>query len=591
MADTTAPPTPTPDATATAPTAQPTTPDYSTQPAQLSAPAPAAPAPTQPAQPSGPPVASAPASAATGAMPGVHGILGSVVVGALKGVAQHLAKGVGHELNTFARQSPYGQELQKNALERQQAQQNMQVKQKEEQRAEQTAQQLAKKAEEESGKAMDEHQTALLTHNNLSMSQLHTATMNHIEEQEKIKSIVDANDTFKTQLASWGIKPKFEAHSFDDLNQDHAEGIATSTLTPLAHDGTKTDAGLHLFNTDDLKNTPLMEDAVIPTDYHVDPKTGELRPTKTATLPAGSTDAYKAWQLASSEQAKGQLELARFEQKQKAEKEQAGIEETQAGTKQKGAESFKETEEGVKAGKEAGLLGGQQLEHTASQLVDANEDPSQMTKREKNYDQVMNAADDYSMKTYGVHWSPAQASIDFKYAQNPQTQNTLRYLNSLTGKDGKSGNLGQLISLSNKITRTDFPALNDAVAWGKIESGDPQMAAYRATLTEVSDQVAKILQGGGTGSGTSDTKLKQAQSLFDQRFSKTQIQAIAGSLQPLLGNRQREMIGDNRYLIKMFPEAAAPAGTVSIGTNPADGKDYYLDAKGQPIHVVGYGVR
>ena len=100
-------PTPAPDTTAVKPTPAPT-------------PTPAAP---QPAPASVPQPAVAPASAAPAAMPGVHGIMGSMVIGALKGAAQHIAKKAGNELRTVAQNSPYGQELQKNALARQAEQQ------------------------------------------------------------------------------------------------------------------------------------------------------------------------------------------------------------------------------------------------------------------------------------------------------------------------------------------------------------------------------------------------------------------------------------------------------------------------------------
>ena len=301
MADTTAPPTPTPDATATAPTAQPTTPDYSTQPAQLSAPAPAAPAPTQPAQPSGPPVASAPASAATGAMPGVHGILGSVVVGALKGVAQHLAKGVGHELNTFARQSPYGQELQKNALERQQAQQNMQVKQKQEERAEQTAQQ-------QQTEKMDAHTEAVLRTNGMTLDNLHKVHENeHIEAMYPGEEAIQKN-TLMTQLRdqnaadrdllstlqSMGVHvDTSHGAGHDGLTSDHAKDVATGKSTMLSNGKEGPEAGYGFVDNTELQNTVLPSDVKVISDWDLDSKTGKMTPVYT-TLSAGHNTAFDA---------------------------------------------------------------------------------------------------------------------------------------------------------------------------------------------------------------------------------------------------------------------------------------------------------
>jgi hypothetical protein len=197
-----------------------------------------------------------------------------------------------------------------------------------------------------------------------------------------------------------------------------------------------------------------------------------------------------------------------------------------------------------------------QAQSTAQMLVEGQLDPSQLSSRSKDYGLILNAANAYSQQTYGQPFDIAQATINYKYAQNPQTQNTLKYLNSLTGPDNKSGNLGELINLSNDIGRTRFPALNDVAAWTRLQSGSPKMAQYYAAITEVSDQVAKILQGGGSGAGTSDTKLKQAAELFRTGFSADQISAVASTLRDLLGNRKGAMIQGNRYLQKQFGSGA-----------------------------------
>ncbi len=129
---------------------------------------------------------------------------------------------------------------------------------------------------------------------------------------------------------------------------------------------------------------------------------------------------------------------------------------------------------------------------------------------------------------------------------------TLKGLDNLVGPDGKSGNLQEVVKSSNGINRTSFPAINDVEAWAKINKGDPKMAAYYAQVLEVSDQIAKILQGGSTGAGTSDAKLKQAQAILNSGFSKDQIKGIANGLAPLLANRKSSIIGGNRYLKNQY---------------------------------------
>lgn len=208
-------------------------------------------------------------------------------------------------------------------------------------------------------------------------------------------------------------------------------------------------------------------------------------------------------------------------------------------------------------------------QNLASQLVGGQIAPGELSKRttgNSSYNDVLVAADKYSLATTGQHFNIAKADTQYKFANNKATQDTLNYLGSLVGTDNGSGtlaggNLDQLISLSDKrITPNDplssvhggqnqqgFPALNDVRQWTKLQSGNPDIAAYYSTLLEVSDQVAKVLQGGGS-SGTSDAKLKQAQDLFQKGFTPDQVKAVAGSLKGLLANRATSMVKDNPYL-------------------------------------------
>lgn len=191
----------------------------------------------------------------------------------------------------------------------------------------------------------------------------------------------------------------------------------------------------------------------------------------------------------------------------------------------------------------------------AQQLVQGNLAPSELSKRATgsvSYNDVLKAADDYSMATYGKHFSIAQADRDYKFAVRPQTQDTLNYLGSLIGSDDGTGNItggnmDELVTLSNDIGRTNFPAINDAAAWARFSAGDPKIAEFQSVATEVADQVAKILQGGGNA-GTSDAKLQQAVNLFNTSFSKAQLVGVVNSLKPLLTNRAKSMVKDNRYL-------------------------------------------
>lgn len=209
------------------------------------------------------------------------------------------------------------------------------------------------------------------------------------------------------------------------------------------------------------------------------------------------------------------------------------------------------------------------ISNNAQQLVEGTMDPSNLSKRSKTYDPTLAAANAYSMRKYGVPFDLAKAAGDYKYATNTGFVNTMRFMNALVGTDNMSGNLGVLVNQSDSIKRTQFPALNDVAAWARLQTGDPAMAAYHTTVTLVADEVAKILQGGGTGNATSDAKLQQAQRLFNEGFSKKQIQAVGNDSRQLIANRKHEMIIGNRYAERWYgPQGQGPPAPGSETATP-----------------------
>jgi hypothetical protein len=202
-------------------------------------------------------------------------------------------------------------------------------------------------------------------------------------------------------------------------------------------------------------------------------------------------------------------------------------------------------------------------------IVEGRLDPSQVSPRASNYPMILNAANQYSQQRYGQPFDFSKAASDYKFANNPTTKNTLNYLNSLTGPDGRGGNLQEVVNLSDQVGRTSFPALNDVAAWTRMQAGSPIIAQYHAAVTEVADQVAKIMQGGG--SGTSDAKMKQAMDLFQTGFNPAQIKGVASTLQGLLQNRKTSMIGNNSYLQRWYGQGQTTPSNPSISPTSQSG--------------------
>lgn len=156
-------------------------------------------------------------------------------------------------------------------------------------------------------------------------------------------------------------------------------------------------------------------------------------------------------------------------------------------------------------------------------------------------------------RQYKPDLNVAENKINFDFANNQGTQNTLKFLNSLVGVNGKGGNLDEAVRLSDSVPRTTFPPVNSAEMKGLIAAGNTPAAVFASAITEVADQVAKILQGGGTGSSTSDKKLEQANTMFNTSFNTEQFRGVAKELKTLLANRKAGMVSGNPLLEKTNP--------------------------------------
>jgi hypothetical protein len=262
-----------------------------------------------------------------------------------------------------------------------------------------------------------------------------------------------------------------------------------------------------------------------------------------------------------------------------------------AGVDLKDAQAFKDRAEGAKflAEKNGSTeeIAGQGIDLVEGDLV-----PSQLAKRSKSYNSVLKAANDYSMSKYGKRFDFEKAERDYKFASNIGTQNTLKYLNSLTGnpKDGANGILDQLVSVSDGISRSKFPALTDIDAWEKLQAGDPKYIPLFNLATDAADQFAKIMSGGGSGNATSDAKINQGLKMFRTGFSKDQMRASASSTKSMLSTRKRELIGDNRYLLKDYGDPAQRTTSAPAPSQQRPTQAQSTPPNAPPINLLEEGI-
>jgi hypothetical protein len=192
-------------------------------------------------------------------------------------------------------------------------------------------------------------------------------------------------------------------------------------------------------------------------------------------------------------------------------------------------------------------------------MVEGNEDPTQMTKRSKSYNQDLKMANAYSFARYGKPFDLAQAQSDYKYATAVPTQNTLKLLQSLTGEGNKnnSGTFKQLEDKFNDLGNTQIPKVNDIFNWLSTNSGQPGVPAFDATLLGVADEYGKIL-GGGVAT---DSSRNEAKAIISKAFSEQQGKAALNAIRGTLANRQNAMVGQNRYLAKQYGKMDQPGQT------------------------------
>jgi hypothetical protein len=379
-------------------------------------------------------------------------------------------------------------------------------------------------------------------------------------------------------LGEMGITPQVIVTNHNDA-MGHIPSIVQGKTLPIFNGETGEDRGVGMYDVQTLKNTPTLKPVTYKT-YSTSDKDGNAV-EQINTLPAG-TSAFDYYRAAAA----GHGQLLNIQSQQKV---KMAVEAHKADIREKNAQAFKAGAEGKKAEAETvGLKEG--IQGQAEDLVESNMDPSQIQKRGSQYTPILNAAREYSMKKYGTPFDLAKAQEDYKFASDARTQNRLKYMNSLVGDErtGTAGNLDLLIQYSNKVNRTDFPALNNVAAWAKLESGDTDIIKLHNAAVDAADQFANIMSGGGSGSATSDAKIKQGMDMFAQKFSKDQMVASASSVKDMLTNRKREFIGDNRYLRKQYlpPEkqsqqAQQPAPSGSASPSPTSSNDPFAQFGGR----------
>lgn len=177
--------------------------------------------------------------------------------------------------------------------------------------------------------------------------------------------------------------------------------------------------------------------------------------------------------------------------------------------------------------------------------------PSQiLSSRKPEFAQAaFKAANDYSMKTTGQPWNMAKADAQFKYASNPQTQNTL---NMIEGMTEKGGSIEIATQAASKLPQLDEATANKVFNATEKEFGSSGITNFHTAMLGLADEYSKVMGGGVS----SDSGRQQALDLLRDSYSKGQLSGAIDIMQKDIAGRKVAMVRDNPTLKALYPDTA-----------------------------------
>lgn len=220
-------------------------------------------------------------------------------------------------------------------------------------------------------------------------------------------------------------------------------------------------------------------------------------------------------------------------------------------------------------------------------LVEGNMDPSQLSKRSGDYNQKLQDANAYSLQKYGKPFDIAQATTDYKQANNPQVQGMLKMVGAMSAPNGE---LSIAVNAAKALPQINSSLLNKVFNITATQFGSDEATNFHTAMIGFSDLYAKVM-GGGVGT---DALRQSAMDVLKDGYSHGQIAGSIKVLQQQIEARRDQMIGNNPYLRKQFGGSPAsvssaqspPVSLLKEGVNTTfqNGQTWTLQ-NGQPVQV------
>lgn len=155
----------------------------------------------------------------------------------------------------------------------------------------------------------------------------------------------------------------------------------------------------------------------------------------------------------------------------------------------------------------------------------------------------------------GFNWQ--EADSEYQLGKSPAFQQTVKYM------DYVGSSVDNVIKAADKLANGKVRSINAVKNWTAHQLNGVDIARFNTDRLEVADAIAKILQGGGSGSGTSDMKLKQAQDLISSTDSPEVVRATLDEVKGLISNRRKTL---TKGTFMEQKEETAPAKTTQTGS-------------------------
>ena len=245
-------------------------------------------------------------------------------------------------------------------------------------------------------------------------------------------------------------------------------------------------------------------------------------------------------------------------------------------------EEIKQHEAALKEADAKGDIGG-----AATLLRSFNQDPSQLSKRSKSYQATINEADRQEMEEFGRHFDVAQASTDFKYANQKSTQDTMNMINGITERNGS---LDIAVQQAKQLPRVNEATINKIFTLGQEEFQDPRLSNFHTSMLGLADEYSKVM-GGGQGT---DASRQQALDLLKAGYTKGQVDQAAAIIRRDIAARQRALIMTghhvNRYMVNQYgmPQPTGYTHSAVVpGVNGQPGVTIYAYPDGKIMDAEG----